>query len=86
MITGEPIPVGKTAGTKVVGGTVNQTGAFDFRATAVGADTALARKISEDRFTFLEEGVFPPAAAGVWTTTWEPGPSELADVRRTLPR
>jgi len=43
MISGEPIPVAKTVGKKVIGGTVNQTGAFNFRATAVGADTALAR-------------------------------------------
>ncbi len=43
MITGEPIPVAKTDGQKVIGGTVNQTGAFNFRATAVGADTALSR-------------------------------------------
>jgi Cu2+-exporting ATPase len=43
MITGEPIPVAKTDGKKVIGGTVNQTGAFTFRATAVGADTALSR-------------------------------------------
>ncbi|MGH7379538.1 MAG: heavy metal translocating P-type ATPase [Candidatus Methylomirabilales bacterium] len=43
MISGEPIPVAKTPGSKVIGGTVNQTGAFNFRATAVGADTALAR-------------------------------------------
>lgn len=43
MITGEPIPVSKTKGSKVIGGTVNQTGAFNFKATAVGADTALAR-------------------------------------------
>ena len=43
MITGEPIPVAKAAGAKVIGGTVNQTGAFAFKATAVGADTALAR-------------------------------------------
>jgi len=43
MITGEPIPVAKNEGKKVIGGTVNQTGAFTFRATAVGADTALSR-------------------------------------------
>lgn len=43
MITGEPVPVAKSAGDRVVGGTVNQTGAFVFRTTAVGADTALAR-------------------------------------------
>jgi P-type Cu2+ transporter len=43
MITGEPVPVAKTQGAKVIGGTVNQTGAFNFKATAVGADTALSR-------------------------------------------
>jgi Cu2+-exporting ATPase len=43
MITGEPLPVAKTKGDPVVGGTVNQTGAFDFRAQAVGSNTALAR-------------------------------------------
>ena len=43
MISGEPIPLEKTTGSKVTGGTVNQTGAFNFRATAVGADTALSR-------------------------------------------
>lgn len=43
MITGEPVPVSKSAGLPVTGGTVNQNGAFQFRATAVGADTALSR-------------------------------------------
>src|SRR6266850_3398273 len=43
MISGEPIPVTKTPGARVIGGTVNQTGTFNFRATAIGADTALAR-------------------------------------------
>ncbi|ADY27796.1 heavy metal translocating P-type ATPase (plasmid) [Deinococcus proteolyticus MRP] len=43
MISGEPVPVAKTSGSKVTGGTVNQNGAFQFRATAVGADTALSR-------------------------------------------
>ena len=42
MITGEPVPVVKQTGARVTGGTVNQTGAFHFRATAVGSDTALA--------------------------------------------
>ncbi len=43
MISGEPIPVQKESGAKVTGGTVNQSGAFQFKATAVGADTALAK-------------------------------------------
>jgi Au+-exporting ATPase len=45
MISGEPLPVAKAAGARVTGGTVNQTGAFAFRATAVGADTVLAQII-----------------------------------------
>lgn len=45
MITGEPVPVAKAAGAAVVGGTINKTGAFTFRATKVGADTVLAQII-----------------------------------------
>src|SRR5262245_14159456 len=43
LLSGESIPVEKTAGATVVGGTVNGRGSFAFRATRVGADTALAR-------------------------------------------
>jgi P-type Cu+ transporter len=43
MLTGEPLPVVKTIGGKVVGGTLNTTGAFSFRATSIGADSVLAR-------------------------------------------
>ncbi|MDP2079656.1 MAG: heavy metal translocating P-type ATPase [Pseudotabrizicola sp.] len=45
MISGEPLPVEKTTGSAVTGGTVNQTGAFTFRATAVGEATMLAQII-----------------------------------------
>lgn len=45
MITGEPVPVQKADGAEVVGGTINKTGAFSFRATKVGADTVLAQII-----------------------------------------
>ena len=45
MITGEPIPVEKAAGSTVVGGTVNQKGALTLRATAVGGQTMLAQII-----------------------------------------
>jgi heavy metal translocating P-type ATPase len=45
MISGEPVPVEKTVGSTVTGGTVNQTGAFTFRATAVGDATLLAQII-----------------------------------------
>src|SRR5207248_11205563 len=46
MLTGEPVPVAKRPGDAVVGGTRNQQGAFRFRATKVGADTALARIVA----------------------------------------
>ncbi|MGE8686467.1 MAG: heavy metal translocating P-type ATPase [Achromobacter sp.] len=45
MISGEPVPVEKTPGSEVVGGTVNQNGALTFRATKVGNDTVLAQII-----------------------------------------
>jgi Cu+-exporting ATPase len=43
MVSGEPIPVEKTAGAKVVGGTINGTGSFVMKAERVGADTLLAQ-------------------------------------------
>ncbi|MCP4818077.1 MAG: copper-translocating P-type ATPase [Shimia sp.] len=46
MITGEPVPVEKTVGALVVGGTVNGQGALQFEAEAVGAETMLAQIIS----------------------------------------
>jgi Cu+-exporting ATPase len=42
MVSGESIPVEKTAGDKVIGGTINRNGSFEFRASAVGADTVVA--------------------------------------------
>ena len=42
MITGESIPVEKQVGDEAIGGTLNKTGSFKFRATRVGKDTALA--------------------------------------------
>jgi len=45
MITGEPVPVSKSVGAEVVGGTINKTGAFSFRVTKVGANTVLAQII-----------------------------------------
>ena len=50
MVTGESIPVEKTAGARVTGGTVNGTGSFVMRAERVGSDTVLAqivRMVSE---------------------------------------
>jgi len=45
MISGEPVPVHKTAGAEVIGGTINKTGAFSFRVTRIGANTVLAQII-----------------------------------------
>jgi Cu2+-exporting ATPase len=45
LITGESIPIEKGAGDEVVGGSINRSGTFDFRATKIGADTALGQII-----------------------------------------
>lgn len=49
-VTGEPMPVEKKAGDTVVGGTINTTGSFIFKATKVGSETLLAHiiKMVED--------------------------------------
>jgi len=46
MVTGESIPVEKGAGDPVIGGTINQRGAFQFEAGAVGQETVLARIVA----------------------------------------
>jgi len=53
MVTGESMPADKRPGDEVIGGTINRTGAFRFRATRVGAETALAQiiKLVEDAQT-----------------------------------
>ncbi|WP_377508700.1 heavy metal translocating P-type ATPase [Octadecabacter sp. R77987] len=68
MITGEPLPVEKTKGDTLVGGTVNGNGSLRMRATAVGADTMLARIIA-----MVEEaqGARLPVQDLVnWITSW----------------
>lgn len=72
MVTGESLPVDKAAGDEVIGATINKTGAFRFRATKVGKDTALAsivRMVGDAQATKLPiqrlvdqvSGVFVPA-------------------------
>jgi len=46
MITGESVPVTKTVGDQVIGGTVNQTGAFQMKALRVGGDTTLSQIVN----------------------------------------
>ena len=76
MLTGEPIPVEKSAGDEVVGGTINGSGWFRFRATRVGRDTALAQivRLVEDaqatkapiqRLADRVAGVFVPIVIGI---------------------
>src|SRR6266513_165641 len=57
MLTGESVPVGKATGDQVIGATINGTGAFLFRATAVGQDTALAQIV---RLVEDAQGAKPP--------------------------
>jgi Cu+-exporting ATPase len=59
MLTGEPMPVLKSAGAEVIGATMNTTGSFTFRATKVGAATALAQII---RLVEQAQGSKPPIA------------------------
>jgi Cu+-exporting ATPase len=81
MITGEPIPVAKTTDTEVVGGTVNKTGSFVFRADRVGANTVLAqiiRMVEEaqaskppiQRVADRIAGVFVPIVIGIALVTF----------------
>jgi len=81
MITGEPVPAQKGVGAEVVGGTINKTGAFSFRATKVGADTVLAqiiRMVEEAQGSKLPiqalvdkvTGVFVPIVMGIAALTF----------------
>ncbi len=56
-ITGESLPVDKAVGDEVIGGTINKTGTFKFRATRVGSETALQQII---RLVQEAQGTKPP--------------------------
>jgi Cu+-exporting ATPase len=81
MLTGESIPVEKNVGDTVIGATLNKLGSFRFRATKVGADTALAQiiRLVEDaqgskapvqRFADRISAVFVPAVVGASLLTF----------------
>jgi len=74
MVTGESMPVEKRPGDEVIGGTLNRAGAFRFRATKVGKDTALASiirlvqdaqssKVPIQRIVDVVSGYFTPSVA-----------------------
>ncbi|MGH7425729.1 MAG: heavy metal translocating P-type ATPase, partial [Candidatus Methylomirabilales bacterium] len=74
MVTGESLPVEKKVGDEAIGATINKTGAFKFRATKVGKDTALANiirmvqdaqgsKVPVQRIVDVVSGYFTPGVA-----------------------
>ena len=81
MVTGEPIPVEKTEGARVIGGTLNGDGVIDVEATAVGGETALAQivrlveqaqasKPPIQRLADRVSGIFVPAVLQIAVVTW----------------
>jgi Cu+-exporting ATPase len=81
MITGEPMPVAKQAGEKVIGATVNQTGSFLMRAERIGSETVLAQIVQMvaeaqrsrapiQKLADTVSGYFVPAVIGVALITF----------------
>ena len=81
MLTGESMPVAKKPGDAVIGGTINRTGAFRYRATTLGADSVLARivKLMRDaqgsrapiqRLADRISGIFVPVVIGIAIVTF----------------
>ncbi len=81
MITGEPMPVSKEPGEKVVGATVNQTGSFVMRAERIGSETLLAQIVQMvaeaqrsqapiQKLADTVSGYFVPAVIGVAVITF----------------
>jgi len=81
VITGESVPVEKAEGDEVIGATLNTSGAFRFRATRVGKETALAQiielvrraqgaKAPAQRLADRVAGVFVPVVMGVAVVTF----------------
>src|SRR5437016_1964909 len=81
MITGEPMPVAKEAGEKVIGATVNQTGSFLMRAERVSSETVLAQIVQMvadaqrtrapiQKLADTVSGYFVPAVIGIAIITF----------------
>jgi Cu+-exporting ATPase len=81
MLTGESLPVEKSAGTEVFGATINKTGSFKFKATKVGKETALQQivKLVQDaqgskapiaRMADIISGIFTPVVLCIAIATF----------------
>ncbi|PWN53643.1 heavy metal translocatin [Violaceomyces palustris] len=81
MITGEPVPIHKTVGSQVIGGTVNGTGTFDFLVQRAGKETSLAQivklvdeaqtsKAPIQAFADRVAGYFVPTVVGLGLITF----------------
>jgi Cu+-exporting ATPase len=81
MITGEPLPVSKQAGEKVIGATVNQAGSFLMRAERIGSETVLAQIVQMvadaqrsrapiQKLADTVSGYFVPAVIGIAVVTF----------------
>ncbi|HEX2692731.1 MAG TPA: copper-translocating P-type ATPase, partial [Gemmatimonadaceae bacterium] len=81
MLTGESLPVSKKPGDSVIGGTINRTGAFRYRATTLGSDSVLARivKLMRDaqgsrapiqRLADRVSGIFVPVVMSIAIATF----------------
>ena len=81
MLTGESLPVAKKTGDRVIGGTINRTGAFRYRATTLGSDSVLAQivKLMRDaqgtrapiqRLADQISGIFVPMVVSIAIVTF----------------
>ncbi len=81
MLTGESLPVEKAPGARVIGGTINRTGAFQYKATTLGSDSVLARivKLMRDaqgsrapiqRLADRVSGIFVPVVISIAIATF----------------
>jgi P-type Cu+ transporter len=81
MLTGESLPVAKKPGDRVIGGTINRTGAFRYRATTLGSDSVLAQivKLMRDaqgsrapiqRLADRISGIFVPVVLSIAVATF----------------
>lgn len=95
MLTGESLPVEKSAGDEVIGATLNKHGSFTFVATKVGKETALAQiirvveeaqgsKAPIQRLADVVSGYFVPAVIGIALLTFLGWLAWAGDVTRAL--